>query len=30
VNRKGWLLAIAAIILLAYLMFTNGFFMHGD
>ncbi len=27
---KGWVIAIAAVILIFYLMIINGFFMHGD
>jgi len=30
VNWKGWLITILAVIAIGYLMFANGFFMHGD
>jgi len=29
-NWKGWAFAIAVVILIAYLMLSNGMFMHGD
>jgi hypothetical protein len=30
VNWKGWALAFVRLILVGYLMFTGGYFMHGD
>ncbi len=29
-NRKGWLFTVGLLILLGYLAFANGLFMHGD
>jgi hypothetical protein len=31
VNRPlGWIMSLVVLALLLYLMFTHGFFMHGD
>lgn len=29
-SAKGWLICIVVVALIFYLMFVNGFFMHGD
>jgi len=30
VSRKGWVITSILVLLIVYLMLTNGVFMHGD